>query len=375
MRMFFALTLQGAPRKDKKQTVVMFVFSLKKQGASSNIGVSFKNRNYMYLVEDFYNKHKDDLGLELIAGKKGLKRVIKVPDTQRPGLSLSGYFKHFGGQRILIFGKVEIFYLRDLDKKTRVDRLKGVLKEQTPAVIVARHYLPPKELIQICEEQNIPLFRVSMITMNLLSKMTVLLNEEFSPSMTCHGTLVEAFGVGLMIQGDSSVGKSEAALGMIERGHRLISDDVVKIKLREGSYLEGSGPELTRHLMEIRGIGIINVAHLYGAVCVRDDKRLELVVKLEEWDDRHFYDRIGLDEKYCDILGIKVPYHVLPVKPGRDVVLLLETIALNHRLKEMGYNSAKEFNTKLLETISKKQELKKKTPGNQLRETYPKGKN
>src|SRR5579872_1570559 len=329
----------------------------------------------MYLVEEFYNKYKSNLGLELIAGKNGIKRVIRVPEVQRPGLSLSGYFKHFGEQRILIFGKVEIFYLRDLDPDTRIDRLKGILKEQTPAVIVARRYRPPKELIALCDEANIPLFRVSMITMNLLSKMTVLLNEEFSPSMTCHGTLVEAFGVGVLIQGDSSVGKSEAALGLIERGHRLISDDVVKVKVREGSYLEGSGPELTRHLMEIRGIGIINVAHLYGAVCVRDEKRLDLVVKLEEWDDRHFYDRIGLDEKYCDILGIKIPYHVLPVKPGRDVVLLLETIALNHRLKEMGYNSAKEFNVKLLETISKKQQLKKSTPGNQFSETYPQGKN
>jgi HPr kinase/phosphorylase len=149
-------------------------------------------------------------------------------------------------------------------------------------------------------------------------------------------------------------------LGLIERGHRLISDDVVKIRLREGVYLEGSGPELTRHLMEIRGIGIINVAHIYGAVCVRDHKTLELIVKLEEWDDKRFYDRVGLDEKYYDILGINIPYHILPVKSGRDVVLLIETIVLNHRLKEMGYNSAKEFNTKLLETISKKQNERKK---------------
>jgi HPr kinase/phosphorylase len=189
----------------------------------------------------------------------------------------------------------------------------------------------------------------------LLSRITFLLLEEFCPSVTLHGTLVETFGVGVLIQGESSVGKSEAALGLIERGHRLISDDVVRVKKKEGSYLMGSGPELTRHLMEIRGIGIINVAHLYGAVCVRPDKAIDIVVKLEEWDDQHFYDRVGLDEKFIDILGISVPYHLLPVKPGRDVVLLLETIALNHRLKDMGYNSAKEFNSKLLETISRRQ--------------------
>jgi HPr kinase/phosphorylase len=321
-----------------------------------------------YTMQDFFNKHGQSLGLELIVGKSGMKRTIRVPEVQRPGLSLAGYIKHFGGQRILIFGKVEIFYLRDLDSKERTLRLKGVILPHTPAVIVARNYRPPKELVALCEKADIPLFRVKMLTTHLSSKMTFLLNEEFSPSMTCHGTLVEAFGVGVLIQGDSSVGKSEAALGLIERGHRLISDDIVRVKVREGSYLEGSGPELTRHLMEIRGIGIINVAHLYGAVCVRDDKRLDLVVKLEEWDDRHFYDRIGLDEKYCDILGIKIPYHILPLKPGRDVVLLLETIALNHRLKEMGYNSAKEFNVKLLETIAKKQAAQRVAPKSKKKE-------
>ncbi len=315
----------------------------------------------MYTVNDLFFKHKEALGLELFAGEEGLKRPIPLPEVQRPGISLSGYLKHHAGQRILVFGKIEILYLRELDAATRLERLRGILTAHTPAVIVSRRLRPPQELVDACQQDGIPLFRASMITMNLLSKMTFLLNEEFSPSMTCHGTLVEAFGVGVLIQGDSSVGKSEAALGLIERGHRLISDDVVKVKVREGSYLEGSGPELTRHLMEIRGIGIINVAHLYGAVCVRDGKRLDLVVKLEEWDDRHFYDRIGLDEKYSDMLGVKVPYHVLPVKPGRDVVLLLETIALNHRLKEMGYNSAKEFNVKLLETISNRTKLKRES--------------
>src|SRR3990172_4219438 len=313
----------------------------------------------MYLVQDLFEKYGSHLALQLIAGQAGLRRSIKLPEAHRPGLSLSGFLKYYVSQRILIFGNVEVAYLRDLDKETRIERLKMVLTPQTPAVIVAGRYLPPKELCQRCEQEGIPLFRTSQSTMDNLSKMTLILNEELSPTMTCHGTLVEAFGVGVLIQGDSSIGKSEAALGLIERGHRLISDDVVKVRTREGSYLEGSGPELTRHLMEIRGIGIINVAHLYGAVCVRDVKSLDIVVKLEEWDDRRFYDRIGLDEKYCDILSIKVPYNLLPVKPGRDVVLLIETIVLNHRLKEMGYNSAKEFNTKLLETISKKQTQKK----------------
>ncbi len=308
----------------------------------------------MYLVEDLYKQHGERLGLELVAGKEGTKRRIQVPEAHRPGLSLSGYLTSHAGKRILIFGKVEIEYLRHLEPEIRIQRLTAILAAPTPAVIVARRYRPPKELAHLCETHQIPLFRASMSTMNLLSKLTVLLGEEFAPTMSCHGTLVEVFGVGVLIQGDSSVGKSEAALGLIERGHRLISDDIVKVKRREGNYIEGCGAELTRHHMEIRGIGIINVANLYGVVCVRDNKSIDLVVKLEVWDDQKFYDRVGLDEKSCDILGVKLPYHILPVKPGRDVVLLLETIALNHRLKGMGYNSAKEFKTKLLDMITLK---------------------
>lgn len=324
----------------------------------------------MYLVQDLVDKYGEMLGLDLVAGKEGMSRQIKLAEVHRPGVSLSGYLKNYVSKRILIFGNVEMLYLKDLESpKLRMERLKGILKSDIPAVIVAGRFRPLNELVSFCEKEKIPLFRTNMTTMNLLSKITFLLNEEFSPTMTCHGTLVEAFGVGVLIQGDSSIGKSEAALGLIERGHRLISDDLVKVRIREGSYLEGTGPELTRHLMEIRGIGIINVAHIFGAVCVRDSKRIDLAVRLEAWDDKRFYDRVGLEEKFCDILGINIPYHVLPVKPGRDVVVLLETIVLNHRLKEMGYNSAKEFNTKLLDTISKKQKLKK---AERRREAYAK---
>ncbi len=314
----------------------------------------------MYLVQHLFEQHGKYLGLDLLAGSLGLSRRINKAEVHRPGLSLTGYMKGFVSARLLVIGKQEIEYLKELDPKTRSQRLQAILTPSTPAVIVARGFKPPKEMASLCEKMKIPLFRASSTATNLLSRITFLLLEEFCPSVTLHGTLVEVFGVGVLIQGESSVGKSEAALGLIERGHRLISDDVVRVKKKEGSYLVGSGPELTRHLMEIRGIGIINVAHLYGAVCVRPDKGIDIVVKLEEWDDQHFYDRVGLDDKFIDILGVSVPYHVLPVKPGRDVVLLLETIALNHRLKDMGYNSAKEFNAKLLEAIARRQ--KKRVP-------------
>ncbi len=312
----------------------------------------------MYLIRDLFEKQKHALELELVAGERGLARAMEFPEVQRPGLALSGYLVSHPFKRLMVFGKVEILYLRELDPLTRIKRLRGMLSPHTPGLIIARGYRPPRELVELCNKEGIALFCSTMNTMNLVSKLILLLGEEFSPIITCHGTLVEAFGVGIMIQGDSSVGKSEAALGLIERGHRLVSDDVVRVRVREGLYLEGSGPELTRHLIEIRGIGIINVAHLYGAVCVREAKSVDIVVKLEEWDDTHYYDRVGLDEKYTEMLGVQVPYHILPVKPGRDLVLLLETIALNHRLKEMGYHSAQEFNQKLLGAITRRSQIK-----------------
>ena len=313
----------------------------------------------MYCVKDLFDQHGKCLGLTVLAGSRGMDRKINKAEAHRPGLSLTGYLKGFVSARILVIGKQEIDYLKELDEAVRLERLSAILTSVTPAVLIARGLRPPKELLSLCEKTELPLFRANTTATNLLSRVTFLLLEEFSPSTTLHGTLVEVFGVGALIQGDSSVGKSEAALGLIERGHRLISDDVVRVKKKEGSSLVGSGPDLTRHLMEIRGIGLINVAHLYGAVCVRPDKGIDLVAQLEVWNDHHFYDRIGLDEKFLDILGVSVPFHLLPVKPGRDVVLLLETIALNHRLKEMGYNSAKEFNTKLLDLIGRR---KKRIP-------------
>lgn len=317
---------------------------------------SRKGINIVYQVKDLYEKYREQLCLTVLTGHHGLTRPVRVPEAQRPGLSLSGYLKNYVNQRIIVLGTLEVSYFKDLEESIRWERIAGILTPKTPAVVITGRNSAPKEITEFCQRHELPFFRTKLRTMDFLTKITLFLKEDFSPQMTCHGTLVEAFGVGVLIQGDSSIGKSEAALGMIERGHRLISDDVVKVRLREGSYLEGSGPDITRHLMEIRGIGIINVAHLYGAVCVRDDKKVDMVVKLEAWDDDRFYDRVGLDQKYCDILGMKIPYHVLPVKPGRDVVLLLETIALNHRLKEMGFHSAKDFNVKLLDTIAKKTE-------------------
>lgn len=309
----------------------------------------------MLSVEEFVLKYEDQLSLELKAGQNGIRRMIKVPDIERPGLTLSGFMKGHSAKRILVFGRLEMEYLRGLSPILRKRRLNAIFSDKLPLVIVTRRLKPLPEMLQICEREDIPLFRTSLTTSKVLRQLTIALGEEFAPTLSCHGTLVEAFGVGVLIQGDSSVGKSETALGLIERGHRLISDDVVIVTKSEGAYLMGTGPELTRHMLEIRGIGIINVAHIYGAVCISEQCEIDLVVKLEEWDDQHFYDRVGLEEKHQELLGISLPHYIVPVKPGRDVVLLLETIVLNQRLKQMGYNSAKEFNIKLLETIANRQ--------------------
>lgn len=309
-----------------------------------------------YLVEDFLSSFGSDLLLKLVVGEGGLERKITLPEVHRPGLAITGFLKRFTHGRILVFGNSETLYLSELSEEIQKERLSAILTEKTPVVICAAKYEIPKSLLSLCKQRGIPLLETELPAMEFSSRATYHLAIVFAPSTTCHGTFIEAFGVGVLIQGDSSIGKSEAALGLMDRGHRLISDDVVKLRLRKDSVIEGFGPELNKHMMEIRGIGIINVAHLYGAVCVRGSKTLDVIVRLEEWDDAAFYDRIGLDEKFIEMLGVNIPYHILPVKPGRDVVLLIETIVLNHRLKMMGYHSAKEFNVKLLETISKRKE-------------------
>ena len=308
-----------------------------------------------FRIQDLFDQYKQILGLSSVYFQEGMVRRILCPEVQRPGLSLTGYTKRSYHKRILLFGRVELKYLKDLDSDLRLKRLEQVVTKDNPAVILARNLKPPKELKQVCQNLGIPILTSHQTTMSLLTRLTLILSEVFSLVEQLHGTLVEVFGIGVLIQGNSSIGKSEAALGLIERGHRLVSDDVVHVRSKDNRYLEGSGPELTRHLLEIRGIGIINIAHLYGAVSVRENVRIDMIMDLEEWDDNHYYDRIGLEEKFKEISGIHIPSYLLPVKPGREVVLLIETTVLNHRLKGMGYHSAKEFNAKLLREIAKRQ--------------------
>ena len=228
-----------------------------------------------YLVQQMLQEHGTSLYLRLTAGVKGVKRKIKIPELQRPGIYLAGRLDDYAGERILVLGASELSYLAQLDGKERDQRLKSILTSSTPAVIVARDLVPPDSLILLCEELSIPLLRSKMLAMDLVDKMTFILREELSQTETLHATLIEIFGLGMLIRGHSSIGKSEAALGLIQKGHRLICDDVADVRLRVGQYLEGKGPELTQHLLEIRGIGIVDIAHLYGSVCVRDTKQID----------------------------------------------------------------------------------------------------
>jgi len=304
-------------------------------------------------VRYFYERMKDELQLKLLAGEGGLSRRIKVAEISRPGLALAGYVDFFAWRRIQVIGKVEITYLRSLDPRTRKKRIAELFSFRIPCLIVTRQYIPPKELVEEAQKAKVPLFRSSMITMRVVNRATMFLDEEFAPTISIPGNLMEVFGVGVLIRGKSGVGKSEAALGLIERGHRLITDDVVRIQLREGKYLVGSGAELTRHHMEIRGLGIVNVQALFGAVCFRDSMQIDIIINLESWDPEKEYDRLGMEEESCNILGIEAPVTTIPVREGRDVVLLVETSALNHRLKQTGYNPAQELNMKLLQIMNK----------------------
>lgn len=308
-----------------------------------------------YSIKDFFLSYRKHLLLQVLAGEEGLSRLIYAPEAHRPGLGLAGYLHNHAEKRLLVFGKVEIEYLAQLSLKLRRERLEALLGEKTPALIVTRRLPLPEGLMEICTERQMPLLRTPLRTTSFLSRLTFCFSEVFAPTTTRPGTLVEVCGLGVLIEGDSSVGKSEAALGLIAHGHCLICDDVVNIRRRE-HLLEGSGDGLTRHHLEIRGIGILNVATLFGTACVRSHKEIDLVVKLENWDDDHEYDRLGIEERWITILGVKVPYYVLPVKPGRNLELLIRTVALNDSLKKSGCNAARDFQQKQRAAIAHKSE-------------------
>jgi HPr kinase/phosphorylase len=304
--------------------------------------------------EAFLKQFGQELGLRLIAGHSGLSRKIESPNVESPGLALAGYCKDGLGKRIVIFGKQEMSYLKELHPTVRWERLTSLLRSKIPLAILAHAQDAVEGMVDLCNALNVPLVRSRLTATKLMHRLLLYLNEHFAPMVCFHGSFVEVFNIGLLIQGDSAIGKSEAALGLIGRGHRLISDDIVKVKKLGRNMLMGFSDPLSSHYMEVRGIGLIDISRLFGIGSVKDKKNLEIVVKLEVWNDSRPYDRAGLEENTIPILNVHIPFHILPVKPERDIVLLLETVALNHALKKKGFHSAREFDRNLQTTIAHK---------------------
>lgn len=271
------------------------------------------------------------------------QRMIVLSDVNRPALQLSGYFEYFEQKRIQIIGNVEYNYVRQQVLKQRLDIARQFFAFDIPCVIYCRDLVPDEEIRQIAVENNVPLLQTSRSTSEFTAELIYTLKEELAPMITIHGVLVDVYGEGLLIMGESGIGKSEAALELIRRGHRLVTDDVVEIRKINEHTLVGSSPDITKHFIELRGIGIIDVKALYGVECVKEKQNIDLVIQLEDWKKENEYDRLGMEEEYTEFLGNKVVCHSLPIRPGRNLAVICETAAVNHRQKKMGYNAAKEL--------------------------------
>jgi HPr kinase/phosphorylase len=302
-------------------------------------------------VEKFFKSHADALGLTLHGEQVGFERLISEPAMNRPGLALAGFFSYFARKRVQVLGNSELSYLKKLPEPMRIDRFRRMCDRDIPCIVVARGSQLDACLTQVTKDHGIPVFGTSQVTMNFLNSATIRLEHEFAPSVTLHGCMVDMRGVGVLIVGKSGAGKSETAIGLLERGASLVADDMVRVKY-VGGELVATSPDLSRGYMEIRGIGIINVANLYGLASIRPDKRLDLVVTLKPQVDLNEVDRVGLQQKTYEILGQQVVHVEIPVGPGRDTARMVTIAALDQQLRRLGYNMADEFNQKLLKHMS-----------------------
>ena len=297
-------------------------------------------------------KEHNSLNLHCIGGRKGLGREISIPDLNRPMGAIMGFYEDFAYHRVQIFGRGEVAYLRRLEAQGEFQTIRDLFKHPIPCSIFTHNLCPHKDFFAIAEAAQCPMLQTSLSTADFSARLLRILAEIFSPRQSIHGVLVEVFGLGILILGDSGVGKSETALELIHRGHRLVADDVVDIHCVNGNMLMGAGAnKIIGHHMEIRGLGIINITHMFGVRAIRHRKEIQLVVKLDIWDSARSYDRLGIDDQQMDILGVAVPLLEIPVKPGRNIPIIIETAAMNERLKSMGYNAAKEFNKNILKWI------------------------
>lgn len=272
---------------------------------------------------------------------------VTVDDVSRPGLQLAGFFDHFEPMRLQVLGTVETTYLKKLSSEQRAIIFDHLFSYKIPALVIARNLEPSPECLEMAEKHNISILRSQETTSYIVSSLITFLKACLAPRITRHGVLVEIYGEGILILGDSGIGKSEAAVELVKRGHRLIADDAVEIKKISSSELEGGAPDVLRHYIELRGIGVINVAKLFGMGAVRDSARIDLIINIVPWQDGEIYDRLGLESQYADILGVKIPSITVPVTPGRNLAVIFEVAAMNNRQKRMGYNAAVEFTDQL----------------------------
>ena len=284
--------------------------------------------------------------------------MIEQSGVNRLALQLAGFFEHFDSERIQVIGNVEAAYIKQIPEESITQLCEKIFSFNIPCLVFCRGLEPIPQMLDIAEKNGVPIFTTEMTTSDFIANSVRWLSEELAPRISIHGVLVDVYGEGVLITGESGIGKSEAALELIKRGHRLVSDDVVDLRKVSDVTLVGSAPDITRHFIELRGIGIIDVKTLFGVESVKDTQSVDLVIKLEEWDRDKEYDRLGLHEEYTEYLGNKIVCHSLPIRPGRNLAIIVESAAVNHRQKKMGYNAAEELYKRVQANLAKKREEK-----------------
>jgi HPr kinase/phosphorylase len=307
-------------------------------------------------VAELYKDKKDHLELIIASDTMGLQKTISENGIDRPGLALAGFTERFTHKRVQVLGETEMVYLASLSKAQRRATIEGMLRFDIPCIFITKGQKVPAELIEVADHQKTVVLVSKLSTTEFIKRLDIFLDGLFAPSVTVHGTLVDVYGVGMLYTGKSGIGKSECALDLIERGHRLVADDMVKIIRRTPEIITGSGSELLGHHMEIRGLGIIDIEKLFGIRAIRLQKRIEVEVQLVFWDDQDHYERLGLEDRYTKILGVEIPKVIIPVSPGKNITVISEVIAMNHMLRVFGTNPAQEFQKRLMEAIQRNKE-------------------
>ncbi|MCR5156336.1 MAG: HPr(Ser) kinase/phosphatase [Butyrivibrio sp.] len=297
----------------------------------------------------------EKMKLENLTPEIDVKKIrITQPDINRPALQLAGYFEHFEASRLQVIGFVEYTYMESFPQDKKEDMYREFLSFDIPGVVFCRELAPDPTFIKIAVEEKVPVFITKKSTSAFMAEIIRWLNVKLAPCISIHGVLVDVYGVGVLITGESGIGKSETAIELIKRGHRLVSDDVVEIRRVSDETLIGSAPDITKHFIEMRGVGIIDVKTLYGVSSVKETQNIDLVIKLEDWDKDKEYDRLGLEEEYTEYLGNKVVCHRIPIRPGRNLAVICESAAVNHRQKAMGYNAAQELYNRVQNSLARR---------------------